>query len=105
MSQGKETTRVSTSAKPGQGGYDPQPVYTEEDDARDQELCEPGEKQEEGEDEAEEIGDDEKADLAARQAEQEVLDPEIAVDAAEDQAEDGRADQDEDDEGGRLTPP
>ncbi|TMG40490.1 MAG: threonine synthase, partial [Chloroflexi bacterium] len=51
LSQGKETARVSTSAKAGQGGYDPQPVYTEEDDARDQELCEPGEKQEEGEDE------------------------------------------------------
>src|SRR5439155_4063892 len=56
----------------------------------------------EGEHEAQEIGDDEEAELTARQAEQEMLDPEIAVDAAENKTEDRRADEDEDDEGRQL---
>ena len=55
--------------------------------------------EEEGEEEDEEIDDDQEADLAAGQAGQQVLHPDVAVDAEEGQAEDARADQDEEHEG------
>ena len=55
--------------------------------------------EEEGEEEDQDVDDDQEAELAARQAGQQVLDPDVAVDAVEGQAEDARADQDEDHEG------
>ncbi len=48
------------------------------------------------------VDEDQEADLAAGQRGQQVLDPEVAVDAVEGQREDARADQDEDHEGGEL---
>ena len=60
--------------------------------------------EEEGQQEHQDVDDDEEADLAAGQRGQQVLDPEVAVDAVERQREDARADQDEDDEGRELAP-
>ena len=60
------------------------------DDERDLEEVE-----EEREEEDEDIDEDQEADDAAGQMRQHVLDPQVAVDAVEHQAEDGRADQDE----------
>src|SRR3712207_8332537 len=48
------------------------------------------------------VGDDEEADLAARQRREEMLDPDVAVDAVERQREHARADEDEENEGGQL---
>ena len=58
--------------------------------------------EEEGEDEDQDVHHDQEADLAARQVGEQMLDPLVAVDAVEGQAEHARADQDEDDEGGQL---
>ena len=58
--------------------------------------------EEEGQQEEQDVDDDQEAELAARQAGQQVLDPHVAVDAAERQAEHGRADQDEEDEARQL---
>ncbi len=48
------------------------------------------------------VDDDQEADLAARQSGQQALHPDMPVDAVEGQAEDPRADQDEEHEGGEL---
>ena len=48
------------------------------------------------------VDEDEEADLAAGEADQPFLDPDVPVDAVEGQREDARADQDEEDEGGEL---
>ena len=58
--------------------------------------------EEERQDERQQVDEDQEADVPARQAEQHVLDPQVAVDAAEGEREDGRAHQDEDDERGQL---
>ena len=51
-------------------------------------------------DEDEDVDEDQEADLAAGQRGQQVLDPFLAADALEHQAEHARADQDEDHHGG-----
>src|SRR5262245_47178212 len=61
-------------------------------DERDLEVIE-----EEGEEEAEEIDREQEADLASGQGKQVMFDPDVAIDAAEGEPEDGRADEDEDD--------
>ncbi len=48
------------------------------------------------------VDEDQEADLAAGQRGQQVLDPDVAVDAVEGQREHARADQDEDHEGRQL---
>ena len=58
--------------------------------------------EEEGEHEDENVDEDQEADLAARQDDQQFLDPAVAVDAIERQREHARADQDEDHESGEL---
>eukprot|EP00825_Cyclidium_porcatum_P032218 TRINITY_DN343_c0_g1_i1.p4 TRINITY_DN343_c0_g1~~TRINITY_DN343_c0_g1_i1.p4 ORF type:complete len:373 (+),score=80.90 TRINITY_DN343_c0_g1_i1:1003-2121(+) len=58
--------------------------------------------EEEGEQEDQDIDDDQEAHLAARQGEQQVLNPQVAIDRAENQAEDCRTNQNEDDEGRQL---
>ena len=58
--------------------------------------------EEEGEQEDQDVDDDQEAELAAGQVRQQMLDPDVAVDAVEGQAEHARADQDEHDEGGQL---
>src|SRR5258706_8532852 len=55
--------------------------------------------EEEGEEEDEDVDDDEEAELPAGKVEQEMLDPLVPVDAVEREAEDARADEDENDEG------
>jgi hypothetical protein len=58
--------------------------------------------EEEGEQEDEDVDDDEEADLPAGEVQQQVLDPLVAVDPVEREAEDARADEDEDHEGREL---
>ena len=58
--------------------------------------------EEEGEQEDQDVDHDQEAHLTTRQRQQQVFDPEVAIDRAEDQAEDGRANQDENDEGREL---
>src|SRR5437773_3777353 len=58
--------------------------------------------EEEGEEEDEEIDEDEKAELAARQADEQMLDPFVTIDAIEGEREDARPDEDEDHESGKI---
>ena len=58
--------------------------------------------EEEREHEDQDVDDDQEAELAAGQAGQQMLDPDVAVDAVERQAEHARADQDEHDERRQL---
>ena len=58
--------------------------------------------EEEGEHEHEGVDEDQEADLAAGQRGQQMLDPDVAVDAVEGQREHARADQDEDHESRQL---
>src|SRR3546814_12965724 len=58
--------------------------------------------EEEGQHEDQDVDDDQEAGFATRYTGQQVFDPEIAVDRAEDQAKTGRTDQDENDEGRQL---
>ena len=58
--------------------------------------------EEEGQEEDQDVDDDQEADLAARQRGQQVLDPDVAVDAVEGEREHARADQDEHHEGRQL---
>ena len=71
-------------------------------DQRDDDEGDLEEVDEEPEDEDREIRDDQQADLAARQAGQQVLDPDVAVQAPEHEREGGRADEQEDDHRGQL---
>src|SRR5262249_32091920 len=56
----------------------------------------------EREHEDDDVDDDEKAELPAGQAGQQMLDPHVTIDAVERQAEDASADEDEDDERRQL---
>ncbi len=56
----------------------------------------------EGEDEDEDVDDDEEAELTAGQAGEQLLDPQVSVDAEESEAEDARSDEDEEHEGRQL---
>src|SRR3546814_19243520 len=58
--------------------------------------------EEEGQHEDQDVDDDQEAGFACRYTGQQVFDPEIAVDSAEDQAKTGRTDQEENDEGRQL---
>src|SRR6185295_17841067 len=66
----------------------------------DERKLEEVEKERQQEDQA--IDDDQESQLAARQVQQQLLDPDVAVDAVEGQAENARADEDEHDERRKL---